>query len=668
MPFSMIWTMVKRHFVTQRHIILPFILSSSIIFAIEYILLSITTNSYIQQHHQMLGMFAIIGNVFMSLLAVIFIIYANQFVMKQQQKTFSLYLILGMEKKHIRVMLLIEHIIKYCLITIISIVGGYLFGSLFFMLINKITTGHQTSLRAYPFDVKAMWITLLLLFIVMLLLFMINQFKITLQNPMQLINKKAHHKRRFKKVINYILLLVGIILVGNGYRIALQDNTPVESFFALFIAIFFVFSGTYLLFVSFSVLIIERLQKLPKYYYQPKHFFLISGLRTRMKSNAIGLASIALLCTFLIVTLGMTVTTYRGLDKNVNEMWKNQYVTSVDGDFHHNQQTAKKVKKVINDIKQKTNADTPKVYTQSLFNVYLDANSEYQRLLKPSETPNKFNIDPGKNKNVFITVMNLNDYNQFNRHLHLKDNEVGVNTNMNILDYSDKIVIQGKPYHIKRVHQTNVNSLRFSENINLIVKNDRELNQIVNYYNKSTSQSNMHLTNTTIEFNDYELKGNDSPIIHEIERKHDIDISTYEQFKNVWYNINGGLIFVGSLVSLVLFIGIFLIIYYKQVSEAQEDVQNYLTMEHLGIDNQKIKHILDQQLIWLFSIPFIVAIIHTLFASKIIYEILGLFGEVYIGIYITSFISIVLIVGIIYFIMYKMTSYLFTKLVKQLKK
>ena len=77
----------------------------------------------------------------------------------------------------------------------------------------------------------------------------------------------------------------------------------------------------------------------------------------------------------------------------------------------------------------------------------------------------------------------------------------------------------------------------------------------------------MHLTNTTIEFNDYELKGNDSPIIHEIERKHDIDISTYEQFKNVWYNINGGLIFVGSLVSLVLFIGIFLIIYYKQVSE-----------------------------------------------------------------------------------------------------
>jgi len=93
----MIWTIVKRHFVTQRHIIIPFILSSSTIFAIEYILLSLTTNTYIQQHQQLLGVFAIIGNVFMSLLAIIFIIYANQFVIKQQQKTYSLYIILGME-------------------------------------------------------------------------------------------------------------------------------------------------------------------------------------------------------------------------------------------------------------------------------------------------------------------------------------------------------------------------------------------------------------------------------------------------------------------------------------------------------------------------------------------------------------------------------------------
>ena len=136
----------------------------------------------------------------------------------------------------------------------------------------------------------------------------------------------------------------------------------------------------------------------------------------------------------------------------------------------------------------------------------------------------------------------------------------------------------------------------------------------------------------------------------------------------MFYNFNGGLIFVGSLVSFVLVIGIFLIIYYKQVSEAQEDVDHYVTMAHLGLDNDDIKHILDQQLIWLFSVPFIVSIFHTVVASKIIYNVLGLFGEVSKGIFITSFISVIIMVSVLYLLTYKMTSYLYSKYVNQLKK
>lgn len=668
MPLTMIWTIVKRHFVTQRHIIIPFILSSSTIFAIEYILLSLTTNTYIQQHHQLLGVFAIIGNVFMSLLAIIFIIYANQFVLKQQQKTYSLYIILGMEKRHLSIIILIESIVKYCIIALLSIVGGYLFGALLFMFIRKVTTGREGYLSAYPFDFKAMWITLLLLSIVMILLLMINVFKITMQNPMQLMNKKAYRNYRFQKVFNYSLLIIGMLCVGNGYRIALQNNTLAESILALFVAIFFVFIGTYLLFISLSVLLIERLQKLSKFYYRPKRFFLISGLRARMKSNAVGLASIAILCTFLIVTLGMTVTTYRSMGENVRNMWKNQYLTSIEGDFHQDKKVAQKVKAVTEDIKQNIHSDTPKIYTQSMFNVLLDNRSDYRRLLKPSDSPNEFNIDPWSTKNVFITIMTLNDYNQFNRPLHLKSNEIGVNTSMQMLDLNDSLVLRGKSFNIKPVEETNVNSIRFSENINLIVKNDKERDQIIQYYTKNSSKADDQVTHTMIEFNAYDLKGKDTPDIHKLEQKHHINITSYESFIKMFYNFNGGLIFVGSLVSFVLVIGIFLIIYYKQVSEAQEDVDHYVTMAHLGLDNDDIKHILDQQLIWLFSVPFIVSIFHTVVASKIIYNVLGLFGEVSKGIFITSFISVIIMVSVLYLLTYKMTSYLYSKYVNQLKK
>ena len=103
--------------------------------------------------------------------------------------------------------------------------------------------------------------------------------------------------------------------------------------------------------------------------------------------------------------------------------------------------------------------------------------------------------------------MTLNDYNQFNRPLHLKSNEIGVNTSMQMLDLNDKLVLRGKSFNIKPVEETNVNSIRFSENINLIVKNDKERDQIIQYYTKTSSKADDQVTHTMVEFNAYDLKG-----------------------------------------------------------------------------------------------------------------------------------------------------------------
>ena len=99
--FKMIWKMIKRGYVTQRHIIVPFIIAVSIMFGIEYILISITQNTYTQRHSVTLPLFAVLGNVLMSMLTLIFVVYANNFVIKRRQREFAVYMILGMEKKHI---------------------------------------------------------------------------------------------------------------------------------------------------------------------------------------------------------------------------------------------------------------------------------------------------------------------------------------------------------------------------------------------------------------------------------------------------------------------------------------------------------------------------------------------------------------------------------------
>ena len=81
------------------------------------------------------------------------------------------------------------------------------------------------------------------------------------------------------------------------------------------------------------------------------------------------------------------------------------------------------------------------------------------------------------------------------------------------------------------------------------------------------------------------------------------------------YEINGGLIFIGTVVSIILFIGTFLMMYYKNV-EGYEDRKNYQIMRHVGIDNDRIKDTINKQIIWIFALPIIVATIHVIFASK----------------------------------------------------
>ena len=82
------------------------------------------------------------------------------------------------------------------------------------------------------------------------------------------------------------------------------------------------------------------------------------------------------------------------------------------------------------------------------------------------------------------------------------------------------------------------------------------------------------------------------------------------------YEINGGLIFIGTVVSIILFIGTFLMMYYKNVAEGYEDRKNYQIMQQVGIDNDRIKDTINKQIIWIFALPIIVATIHVIFLQK----------------------------------------------------
>lgn len=195
-------------------------------------------------------------------------------MMKRRQQELAMNMILGMEKKHFRMIMLIEMVYQYVLIALISITGGYLFGVLIFMLMNKLM--HQTgmSLLDYPFNVKAMCITLIILAAVMLFLFLINNLKILFQSPIKLIHQRQRAERKLPKFVLYALLVIGIVTLFSSYHIALSNQMVLRSLYDLFGAIGLVMIGTYCLYLSLGVLLLDWLKRIPKLYYNPKYFLL----------------------------------------------------------------------------------------------------------------------------------------------------------------------------------------------------------------------------------------------------------------------------------------------------------------------------------------------------------------------------------------------------------
>ena len=656
MTFKILWKMIKQNFVNQRHIIVPFISVISILFGIEYILLSLTTNIYFNEHHPELKISAIIGIVFMTMLLFIFLIYANHFVMNHRKKEFALNMVLGMEKKHLRLIILIELFIQFIISAILSIVGGYLFGELFFMLFNKLVNTHQPQLSDYPFDVLSMKITLTMLLSLMIILFVINNFKISFKNSLQLLLKnksKTHEKSRVRLII---FLILGLIFIGIGYYLAIKPNTAIGSLGIIFFAILSTLIGTYLLFVSLGSIVLEMLQKLDYYYYKPNHFFFIAGLKSRVKSSAIGLATISFMCTFLIVTLSMTVSTYRNMDHRFEFAFKNDYAGYYIGDFHKDSKLQRKIENLKKDIRQEVPTGQFKIYARGMVGAELQGGLKHKKLKRQTVSSGLFNFGNKQKFNSFISIYNKSDY---NKKIKLDDDEIAISTSVSLFKKMKTLNIFGKTYRVKYIESTNIDNLLYADGITLIVNQQQLMDRIVNEY-RNHNDENLIITpnqvQTAVEFNVLKEKDKLNHRIKKIGVQHDIEFQVKKQYLLMWKQVNSSLVFVGSVVSLVLLIGIFLMMYYKQVSEGHEDRDAYITMKQLGLDEILIKKTINKQVIWVFLIPVIVAIIHTLAAFRIIYSVLGIVGQYDLGLYATSYVGVIVVFIIFYSIMYWITS------------
>lgn len=638
---------------------LPFIISSGVMFTLFNIMFTLTTNSYVKTRHKDLIMFVGYAVFIVAIFTFIFNLYANGMLIKKRNKEFALYSILGLEKKHIRKILSFEYFIMFSVITIIGVIGGYVFGKLIFILLNRLLNDTGASVIDYNFSYNSLIATILFSFIIYLTIIIRNSFSIYLSTPITLLNKQ--YKGEGEPKSRWIISLLGLISISAGIYIALTIKGILSSILYFFLAALLVIIGTYLLYISFSIIIMKYKKNRKKTYYTPNKFLSISGLIYRIKSNAVSLASIAILCAGVIITLSSTFAIYSAIEKNVSNVNSREYSlnsnTKINDENELNQSINYLENAVLSSVNDKSNVKNHFTSYGFMLPVLKDDN-HFKSL--PARKGNK---DINFQNMNFLLTYDLNSYNKmYNKNISLNDDELLVTANQKQLLSFENIKIGDKEYKTKIID--NIIPSKYAVEVYAIIAKDFET---VKYFHDNLLDSdNKENSGITSEIH-WDVENEDKKVYeeklkNEIDKNLTLDIRS-ENIK-LAYELNGGFLFLGIIITLIFLTGTILITYYKQVNEAYQDQQKYQIMKKVGLEDNLIKKTAKSQIITLLFVPFIISVIYSFLASKIVSQLLGLFGiESYFE-YTKYLLIVSLFFLLFYIIIFNITSRVYYKIVR----
>ena len=617
--------------IKNRKLYYPYALATILAIAITYIFTSLTLNPHLNDLtgsdpiKMVLGM----GLVIVALSSGIIVLYANSFVMKNRSKELGLYSMLGLEKRHLFSMILKETVILGFVTLLLGIGVGALFDKLIYAFLQRLI-GESTGLVS-TFQVVTIPIVLVIFICIFSLLILVNGFRLLRLNPLQLTKDglKGEKKGRFLVIQTFL----GLGAMGYGYYLALSVKDPVMAIMSFFLAVLLVILGTYLLFNAGTTVVLQLLKKKKNYYYKPNNMISISNLVFRMKKNAVGLATIAILSSMVLVTLVGAASIYAGKKDYLASATPHDY--SVAG----NKVDLTSTKKLMDDFLIKTGeqANEEVAVSYLLFGI---KNQETNKLTV--FTKNERKVVP---KSI-VLVFSQETFKQLTgKELNLSSNQIALYTKNKTLKTQKSLSIDGKNYQIHRQLGDFIN--KKIPNIYKIIVSDYSYLvvpdiKIFESSMKGTSIAQATYVGVNVKDPTHDAKKN-SDLLDQMTDKatqqlagQTTGVSQSYLTANSQYDTEGmlngfvgGTLFIGIFLSIIFMLGTVLVIYYKQISEGYEDRERFVILQKIGLDDLQVKQTIRKQVLTVFFLPLIFAFIHLAFAYhmlSLIVRIIGVFN------------------------------------------
>lgn len=625
-----------------------------------------------------LEFFMMMGAVLIGLLSFILILYINRFLMKQRKSEYGLYNVLGMEKRHITRVLFRESLYTSLISVVLGIVFGILFYKLSSLLICRLLQA-QIVAGFYYLDVVTVLIPVLIFAALDLFAFFFNCIGIYRLKPVELLKGKQVGEKEPK--IKWVLLILGVLCVGAGYYICLTTQSPLEALLLFFAAAILIIAGTYFLFITGTTFVLKCLKKNKNYYYNKKHMPAVSGLLFRMKHNAVGLASIALLATGVLIMISTTVSLYSGVDDTINEHYPSQLYLSAllkNGD-EVTPIPSDQLEEIVREAADKNGLTIESITSeQSLTVSYLLRDgklltkTEVSGGYKPEELTNVIYITEA----AYERLAGQKDMTDPHR-LGLKDDEIAfcriLSTSYHVGDTPSALTVNSKEYRIKEqlaYFPVDVNTGTIVDTVGIVVANDEVLGGIYQAQKKAYGEfASEYADRIGVSFSDEsaaaavgeELEKDISASFTDTGVTYDLD-TKWDSKKNV-LEMYGTFLFLGILLGFVCLFSTVLIIYYKQISEGYEDRGRFQIMEKIGMEPGEVKKTIGSQLKLQMFLPLITAAVHTAFAFPILLKLLNILMLSNTGLFVLCSIITFALFAIVYTAVYFLTSKTYYKIV-----
>ncbi|MGY2613431.1 FtsX-like permease family protein [Bacillus pretiosus] len=526
----------------------------------------------------------------------LFIFYSVSAFLKNRKKEFGLLMLHGMSHQQLYRLIFFENMLIGIPSIVVGIGLGMVFSKLFLLVSGSLLGVEQT--LAFYFPLKAMLVTAMSFVVLFLLISLFTSKMVKMNELVELI--KSDEKPKTEPIVSVYISLLVFILFGAGYSAvhhsiaAVNYMTLNQLFLLVGVGVVFIVFGTYFFFTQLCVYVLHTLKNRETTFFKRTNLLVISELMYRMKDNA---------RTFFIVTIISAVSfTAIGVCTAIAnpELAKHEtpYAFTYRSDKGNVQEKAH-----IEEIKKQLEA--------SGFSYNLVA-TEFKRTLNG------------------LALINLSTYNEYAKQLGYdiekltNENDsiaIRLNKNENSAEDLTDFVIKHGDLEVSLSVKKSVYIPELAMVGSPVIVSDAVYNKALNVQEEGVLRD---YTIYGFIVKDWSETSSISTNLKKFIGTNQEDYYAFSSLYLKWIELKqqNGLLSISSvMVGIVFFIFTLSFLYFRLFTDLERDQEQYQMISKFGLSQSELKKIVTSQMMLLFFLPIVVAMVHSSFAFLTLHQL-----------------------------------------------